>query len=79
VGNIVGADVLNCLFVIGTAAAAVPLTIPENFYILHFPAMLLILISFRVFISTNKSGYFSRWQGIWLLAIYAGYLVIQYT
>jgi cation:H+ antiporter len=79
VGNVVGADVLNCLFVIGAAAAAVPLAIPHNFYSLHFPVMLLILLSFRVFISTNKSGYFSRWQGIWLLSIYVGYLVIQYT
>jgi cation:H+ antiporter len=79
VGNVVGADVLNCLFVIGAAAAAVPLAIPQNFYSLHFPVMLLILLSFRVFISTNKSGYFSKWQGIWLLSIYAGYLVIQYT
>ena len=41
--------------------------------------MLLILLSFRVFISTNKSGYFSKWQGVWLLSIYVGYLVIQYT
>lgn len=79
VGNVVGADVLNCLFVIGAAAAAVPLAIPQNFYTLHFPVMLLILFSFRIFISTNKSGYFSRWQGIWLLAVYVGYLVLQYT
>ncbi len=79
VGNVVGADVLNCLFVIGAAAAAVPLAIPQNFYSLHFPVMLLILLSFRVFISTNKSGYFSKWQGIWLLSVYVGYLVIQYT
>jgi cation:H+ antiporter len=79
VGNVVGADVLNCLFVIGAAAAAVPLAIPKNFYTLHFPVMLLILFSFRVFISTNKSGYFSRWQGIWLLTVYVGYLVLQYT
>ena len=79
VGNIVGADVLNCLFVIGAAAAAVPLEIPRNFYTLHFPTMLLILLSFRVFISTNKTGYFSRWQGAWLLSIYVVYLIIQYT
>jgi len=32
VGNIVGADVLNCLFVIGAAATARPLFIPPNFY-----------------------------------------------
>ncbi len=79
VGNIVGADVLNCLFVIGAAAAAVPLEIPMNFYFLHYPAMLLILLSFRTFISTNKTGYFSKGQGLWLLGIYVAYLVAQYA
>jgi cation:H+ antiporter len=78
VGNIVGADVLNCLFVIGAAAAARPLEIPPNFFLFHFPAMLIILYSFRVFISMNKDGTFKRWQGGWLLAIYLLYLILQY-
>ncbi len=79
VGNIVGADVLNCLFVIGSAAAAEPLAIPMNFYYFHFPAMLFILYSFRVFISMNKTGVFSRWQGIWLLGVYGVYVVLGYA
>ena len=78
VGNIVGADVLNCLFVIGASAAARPLEIPPNFFLFHFPAMLVILYSFRVFISMNKAGVFRRWQGAWLLSIYLIYLVLQY-
>ncbi len=78
-GNIVGADVLNCLFVIGAAAAARPLAIPPNFYYFHFPALLLILYSFRVFIAINKDGYFRRWQGVWLLSIYIIYVVLQFT
>jgi cation:H+ antiporter len=78
VGNIVGADVLNVLFVIGAAAAAAPLTIPVNFYYFHFPAMLIILFSFRVFISTNQLV-FHRWQGVWLLSIYVIYVVLQYA
>jgi len=78
VGNIVGADVLNVLFVIGAAAAAAPLAIPANFYYFHFPAMLIILYSFRVFISMNKTE-FHRWQGIWLLAIYCVYVFLQYA
>ena len=78
VGNIVGADVLNVLFVIGAAAAAAPLAIPANFYYFHFPAMLIILYSFRVFISMNKTE-FHRWQGIWLLAVYGGYVFLQYA
>ena len=54
VGNVVGADVLNCLFVIGAAAVAKPLAVPPNFYSFHFPAMLAILYSFRFFIYMNK-------------------------
>ena len=77
VGNIVGADVLNVLFVIGAAAVAAPLAIPDNFYFFHFPAMLIILISFRVFISMNKKT-FHRWQGAWLLGVYGLYVALQY-
>ncbi|MBU0463769.1 MAG: calcium/sodium antiporter [Proteobacteria bacterium] len=79
VGNIVGADVLNCLFVIGAAATAKPLAIPENFFFFHFPAMLIILWSFRVFISMNKDGVFKRWQGVYLLGVYISYVVLQYA
>jgi len=79
VGNIVGADVLNCLFVIGAAAVATPLAIPENFYHFHFPAMLVVLFSFRAFISMNRSGVFRRWQGFWLLAVYTVYVVLGYA
>jgi cation:H+ antiporter len=79
VGNIVGADVLNCLFVIGAAAAARPLEIPDNFFSFHFPAMILILYPFRVFIFMNKDGRFRRWQGVWLFGIYLIYLILQYA
>ncbi len=79
VGNIVGADILNCFFVIGASALATPLNIPKNFYSLHYPTMLIILYSFRVFISMNRNKrFFPHWQGAWLLLIYLGYLFIQY-
>jgi cation:H+ antiporter len=79
VGNVVGADVLNCLFVIGAASLARPLEIPPNFFYFHFPAMLLILFSFRVFIFMNSDGWFKRWQGAWLLGLYVLYIVMQYS
>jgi len=79
VGNVVGADVLNCLFVIGAAATARPLEVPPNFFEFHFPAMLIILYSFRVFIFMNKDGWFKRWQGIWILSVYVLYLILQYA
>src|SRR5690606_32610201 len=78
VGNIVGADVLNVLFVIGAAATAAPLAVPDNFYFFHFPAMLVILISFRVFIGMSVTS-FRRWHGVWLLGVYVIYVVLQYV
>ena len=79
IGNVVGADVLNCLFVIGASATARPLAVPSTFYTFHFPAMLLILYFFRFFIFLNKEGKFKKAQGAWLLAIYLTYLVLQYV
>jgi cation:H+ antiporter len=79
VGNVVGADVLNCLFVIGAAAAARPLAIPSNFFVFHFPTMLIILYSFRVFIFMGRDGQFRRWQGAWLLGAYLIYVTLQYA
>lgn len=80
VGNIIGADILNVLFVTGLAAAFTPkgLTVPANFYILQFPAMLVILIAFRLF-AKNKNGKIVRWEGIVLVSLYAIYLILNFT
>ncbi len=73
VGNIVGADILNVLFVVGLSATAEELSIPPTFYVLHFPMMLAVLILLRLHVSTS-SGTFRRWQGVPMLALYVGYV-----
>lgn len=86
VGNVIGADILNVLFVIGASALARPLPIlepdavrPAIFLELHLPAMLLILVLFRVFIARAAGrGYFHRWYGLPLLAIYFAYVAAAY-
>jgi cation:H+ antiporter len=65
--------------IIGAAAAARPLSIPPNFYSFHFPAMLIILYSFRYFIFRNRDGHFKKTQGVWLLGVYLVYLILQYV
>ncbi len=85
IGNVVGADVLNILFVIGASAAATPLNlinhgaqIQEIFLYLHLPTMLLILILFRIYIyDAIRNGRFRRWHGIPLLVIYVSYLILN--
>ncbi|HLV10003.1 MAG TPA: calcium/sodium antiporter [Halanaerobiales bacterium] len=80
VGNIIGADILNVLFVIGAAATVTPagLLVPFYFYKLQIPAMLIILISFRFF-STRKKRAISSKEGLVLVSIYCIYLILSFT
>lgn len=80
IGNIIGADILNVLFVVGMSAAATPLglAVPKNFYSLHFPAMLLILLTFRIF-TLNKGHTLNRKEGALLVSFYLVYLVLNYV
>ena len=78
VGNIIGANILNCLFVVGASAAVTPLGIPKNFYIIHFPTLIVILYAYRLFVLTDKRGFFKRWQGGILMGLYCLYLLLQY-
>lgn len=79
-GNVIGADILNVLFVTGAAAVFTPkgLSVPPNFYVLQFPAMLIILFTFRLF-AKNKKLQLLRWQGIVLAVLYLIYLVLNFT
>jgi len=80
IGNIVGADILNVLFVIGAAAAVTSegLMVPANFYILQIPTMLLILVTFRHF-TKGKSREIDKKEGKYLLLMYLVYLVLNYV
>ena len=75
VGNIIGADILNVLFVIGASATAVPLEVPAAFFYLHLPVMMVALVLFRLFVF-GRGGRFRRWEGIPLLAVFGGYYAI---
>ena len=77
-GAIVGSDVINILFVVGAAALAAPLEVTGNFFYFHFPAMLIILVTFRIFIAVNAQGAFKRWQGGVILGWYGLYILGQY-
>ncbi len=79
-GNVIGADVLNVLFVLGVAAAVTPagIVVPISFFYLQIPAMLLVLLLFR-FCSTRKKGIITRSQGSMLFIIYAVYIVLNFS
>ena len=66
------------LFVFGAAVMSGTLQVTPNFFRFHFPAMLLLLYSFRIFVSMNRDGCFKRVQGAWILGVYVAYLLLQY-
>lgn len=78
IGNIIGADVLNALFVAGAAAAVTSdgLSVTPDFFQVTFPAMLIVLIVFRIGIFTSKK-YLSRAFGFILLGTYITYITIS--
>ncbi len=80
VGNIVGADILNVLFVVGSAAAVTSggLDVPVDFYKLQIPVMLIILVTFRLF-SRGENERITKLEGLVLLSIYIAYIVLNYT
>ena len=75
VGNIIGADILNVLFVIGASATAVPLKVDPVFYYFLIPVMMLVLGLIRVYIFC-KGNTFRRWQGVPLLVVYVGFILL---
>jgi cation:H+ antiporter len=83
VGNVIGADILNVLFVIGAAAVAAPLAIAEDttaFVYIALPTMMLMLLYFRLCIfKATKDGHFSKWMGYPLLAGYLVFSILSYV
>lgn len=79
VGNVVGADILNVLFVTGaaTAVTAGGLAVPTNFFTLYFPSMLLVLTVFRVGIAVSGT-HLRRIFGVVLLTTYVAVTVLSY-
>ena len=76
-GNLIGADVLNILFVIGVSACAVPLAVDPVFYKIQGPVMIGLLAMFRVFVWCTND-YFKRWQGALLVVGYVLFVSLQY-
>ena len=80
IGNIIGADILNVLFVVGSAAAVAKggLVVPTSFYQIQIPTMLISLGLFRYF-SRGRKAFIAKREGVVLLVIYVAYLILNYV
>lgn len=77
IGNIIGADILNVLFVTGAAACTAPLLVEPLFFRLHFPVMLAILLLFRITVHYSKRQ-FARWPGAIFLGLHVFYFLANF-
>ena len=81
IGNVLGADVLNVLFVSGAAAAVTTggLAVPPQFFYLFFPSMLFVVLVLRFGISRTGTGQFSKAFGFALLGAYLVTVLLGYV
>ena len=84
-GNVIGANLFNLVLVSGVSVTLAPFGIPENAVIaghnaslvLDLPVMFLVMV--LLVAPPLLKGKLYRWQGVALLALYAGYCAIQFT
>jgi cation:H+ antiporter len=74
VGDIIGADILNILWIIGVSAVVKPITVELNIINFSFPFMILVV---AVMLGTMRLGCrLDKWKGILLLVLYVVYLIM---
>ena len=80
VGNVIGADILNVLFVAGVSAAVTRggLVADSHFFLILFPTMLFILVVFRIGIFTSGDT-LKRPFGVVLIGAYIAVMIVSYV
>lgn len=80
-GNVIGADILNVLFVAGASAAVTSggLHATGHFFKLLFPAMILVLLILRIGVFTSGTTFKKKYGfillGVYLLVTFLGYRI----
>lgn len=73
IGNILGSNLLNVLFVVGLVSVIRPLDVETEALQLHFPVMIAFSLLLLPFAWSRNT--ISRWEGGVMLAGFAGYVV----
>jgi len=75
-GNVIGSNIFNVFFVLGTSAVVRPLPAYDG---IEMDAWMAAIGSIMVwlFVKTNKQRQVKRWAGALLLLVYAGYLTYR--
>ncbi len=74
VGNLVGSNIFNLLFIGGLAAVIRPLPAPAGMRTLDFPVMLGVTLLAWIAAVVGRPHRIARWEGLLLVSVYAGYV-----
>ena len=73
IGNIIGSNIFNILFVVGLSALVIPVPFLEGF---RFDMMVAMAAAILLFLCVLKNQKLNRWAGILMLASYAAYFAV---
>ena len=79
IGNVIGANILNILFVVGASASVTRggLAVEKNFFYLLYPSMLFMLLVLLLTLKFSKDS-LKRGVGLILLLAYLAVTVLSY-
>ncbi len=74
VGDIIGADIMNILWIVGTASVVKPITVEKKIIYFAFPWSILAILVMLLFM---RMGYkLEKWKGVVFLALYGVYIAL---
>ena len=74
-GNVVGSNIVNTLFILGLSAVIMPLVIESDMKKFDIPIMLGLYVVLFIFCFVITPYELARWQGIVMLLLFSGYMV----
>ena len=79
IGNVVGSNIFNTLFIVGTSACINPLTVNPSTLKIDYPAMLIFYVLLGVFFLPVNGLRISRFEGLILIIAYVIYSYIIFS
>lgn len=73
VGNVVGSNIFNILWILGISSIIAPLPVPETFLVDASVAILATLVLFFA-LFVGKKAHLERWQGVLFVLAYVAYI-----
>ncbi len=77
IGNVLGANILNIIMVLGLSSTILPIETPSSYFTLHIPFVFGIVGLVVLFSFLNKH-HLKRWNGLLIMAVYISYLFVLF-